>query len=91
MHACLLINELVVHIMGFLMEDVLPSRAHGSRDIARLARTCKSFMEPALDILWRTQGAVSPLVMCLPFDLWKRTDLSNTIVCRSCQVHIYSY
>ena len=91
MHACLVINELVVHIMGFLMEGAAPGsgRPHGSREIARLARTCKSFMDPALDLLWRTQGAVSPLVMCLPCELWEKRDVSNTIVCaNSCQLGI---
>ncbi|KAG6335335.1 hypothetical protein ID866_3746 [Astraeus odoratus] len=74
MHPCLLVHELLLHIIGFLAEDATlrtpcPS---GNRDIARFARTCKSFMDPALDVLWHTQCALSPLVMCLPYDVWSR-------------------
>ncbi|KAH7886495.1 hypothetical protein F5I97DRAFT_998330 [Phlebopus sp. FC_14] len=35
-------------------------------------------MDPALGVLWRTQHALSPLVMCLPEDLWEKRS-SNTI------------
>ncbi|KDQ49973.1 hypothetical protein JAAARDRAFT_74445, partial [Jaapia argillacea MUCL 33604] len=37
---------------------------------ASLARTCRSFHEPALDILWKRQYSLKPLWKCLPSDLW---------------------
>ncbi|KAI6141362.1 hypothetical protein EDD17DRAFT_1666438 [Pisolithus thermaeus] len=40
------------------------------QDIARFARTCKAFKDPALDFLWRTQPSLSPLIMCLPGHSW---------------------
>ncbi|KAG1748242.1 uncharacterized protein EDB91DRAFT_1112875 [Suillus paluster] len=36
-----------------------------------LALTCKSFTEPALDLLWRHLGGLDPLIRCLPQSLWK--------------------
>ncbi|OAX30957.1 hypothetical protein K503DRAFT_870818 [Rhizopogon vinicolor AM-OR11-026] len=36
-----------------------------------LALTCKSFTEPALDLLWRELHGLSPLIRCLPSSLWK--------------------
>ena len=35
-------------------------------DMLSLARTCRAFKEPALDILWARLEDLSPLVRCLP-------------------------
>jgi hypothetical protein len=51
------------------------------RDLSRkktllaLAVTCKSFTEPALDLLWRELDLFSPLIRCLPPSLWKLDKL----------------
>jgi hypothetical protein len=34
--------------------------------IAALARTCRIFKEPALDVLWRDIKGIRPLLSCLP-------------------------
>ncbi|KIK21387.1 hypothetical protein PISMIDRAFT_78034, partial [Pisolithus microcarpus 441] len=73
MHACLRIAEILDLIIGFLVDDIHePDKFCGIRhqDVARLARTCKAFKAPALDVLWRTQSSLSPLIMCLPNHLW---------------------
>lgn len=84
MHPCLLIPELALYIIHFLADDRPAwhdSRyLKNSRDVARLARTCKVLAEPALDVLWRTQHSLSPLVMCLPSDVWELTKRKKTIV-----------
>ncbi|KAJ7127285.1 hypothetical protein C8R43DRAFT_1240431 [Mycena crocata] len=51
----------------------------GARDLAALARTCKTFRDPALDILWRRQDSLTPAVRCLPGDLllWDRVGKSK--------------
>jgi hypothetical protein len=36
----------------------------------RMALTCRSFLEPALDELWRTLRSFQSLVDVLPSDLW---------------------
>ncbi|KAI6158288.1 hypothetical protein BKA82DRAFT_994612 [Pisolithus tinctorius] len=70
MHNCLRILEICHHIFGFLVVDFIEICAVRYNDVARLARTCKAFKDPALDVLWRTQSSLSPLAMCLPAHLW---------------------
>ncbi|KAJ7215635.1 hypothetical protein C8J57DRAFT_1538183 [Mycena rebaudengoi] len=43
------------------------------RDLAALARTCKTFQDPALDALWRFQYSLFPALQCFPDDLWERS------------------
>ncbi|KAI6132298.1 hypothetical protein EDD17DRAFT_285159 [Pisolithus thermaeus] len=74
MHPCLRITEILDLIISFMVDERIhePGEVCGIRhqDIARLARTCKAFKDPALDVLWRTQPSLSPLIMCLPNHLW---------------------
>ncbi|KAJ7198034.1 hypothetical protein B0H12DRAFT_1166442, partial [Mycena haematopus] len=44
---------------------------HRQQGLARLARTCRFFMNPALDQLWRPQSSVLPLLRCFPLHLWE--------------------
>ncbi|KAG1727475.1 uncharacterized protein EDB91DRAFT_891698 [Suillus paluster] len=73
MHQSLLIDEILSHIIQLIAVDGQrdPKRLENTSDLARLARTCRSFMECALDILWRTQHSLSPLIMCLPRGIWE--------------------
>ncbi|KAG1791798.1 uncharacterized protein BJ212DRAFT_1293645 [Suillus subaureus] len=41
------------------------------KTLLALALTCKSFTEPALDLLWRHLDRLEPLIRCLPQSLWK--------------------
>ena len=61
MHRCLLIQELL---------SIIFHHAHARKTLARLARTCKTFQDPALDILWCTQDTLLYLLKCLPCDAW---------------------
>ncbi|GJE99663.1 hypothetical protein PsYK624_159340 [Phanerochaete sordida] len=54
-----------------LLEIILVSPG-GKRSLARLARTCKAFKEPALDVLWRDLDSFVPLVTLFPNTLLKR-------------------
>ncbi|KAI6045334.1 hypothetical protein EDC04DRAFT_141551 [Pisolithus marmoratus] len=78
MHPCLLITEILHHIIGFLESGTDSHSTYRNGDIARLARTCRAFKDPALDVLWRRQCALGPLLKCLPGHLWTR-DASDTI------------
>ncbi|KAI0628109.1 hypothetical protein C8Q77DRAFT_1245718 [Trametes polyzona] len=40
------------------------------RTLVSLARTSKSFQEPALDAIWRSLPGIAPLLFTLPEDLW---------------------
>ncbi|KAF7365300.1 hypothetical protein MVEN_00401800 [Mycena venus] len=44
------------------------------RDLAVLARTCKLFFDSAISVLWRNLDRVSPLLRCMPSDLWDITE-----------------
>ncbi|KAH9932319.1 uncharacterized protein B0H18DRAFT_1115985 [Fomitopsis serialis] len=39
--------------------------------VASLARTCRDFCSPALDVLWRSQVGLANIVKCMPPDLWE--------------------
>ncbi|KAG6919154.1 hypothetical protein DXG01_008961 [Tephrocybe rancida] len=67
MHRCLHIQEVIVNIFDYLVgHPVLAS----DTELARLARTCKTFSGPALDALWHTQPTLSPLLKCFPDDVF---------------------
>ena len=64
MHHALEIQEILLNIFQVF------GRCHddddGSADLASLARTCRAFKEPALDILWEVLDDLTPLARCLP-------------------------
>jgi len=64
MHICLLPIETLLNIFvtiydSYPREDSLPT-------LAVLARTCGTFKEPALNILWKDVDGFNPLILCLP-------------------------
>jgi len=81
MHQCLFINEILSHIIHFITTDGQQNtgRLKNTSDLARLAQTCRCFMECALDTLWQTQHSLGPLIMCLPTSVWG-IDSSNVLV-----------
>ncbi|KAJ7656801.1 hypothetical protein DFH06DRAFT_991494, partial [Mycena polygramma] len=42
--------------------------------LARLARTCRTFSDSSLDILWRSQESLAPLLRCFPPHVWEITE-----------------
>ncbi|KAH7921197.1 hypothetical protein BV22DRAFT_1198366 [Leucogyrophana mollusca] len=62
MHHCLRVAEILTIIFSHLRRDL--------RALAFLARTCRTFQGPASDILWADVRRLTPLVKCLPEDLW---------------------
>ncbi|KAF8414787.1 hypothetical protein L210DRAFT_2863919 [Boletus edulis BED1] len=58
MHHALQIQEILFNIVGHC--------SHFGPDVAALARTCRAFKEPALDVLWEELFELSPLVRCVP-------------------------
>ncbi|RDB23316.1 hypothetical protein Hypma_009322 [Hypsizygus marmoreus] len=81
MHECLRINEILSNIFEHLFEqrppgldpvfdcDIDPEKA-----LFRLAITCRTFTEPALDELWKVQRVLKPLIRCMPADLWSDVE-----------------
>ncbi|KAG1846073.1 hypothetical protein DFJ58DRAFT_501358 [Suillus subalutaceus] len=77
---CIMIAELRWNIFDLVAPPDMPvSDAEGTwvfldmrKTLLALALTCKSFTEPALDLLWRHLGGLEPLIKCLPQSLWKQ-------------------
>ncbi|OAX39072.1 hypothetical protein K503DRAFT_769843 [Rhizopogon vinicolor AM-OR11-026] len=68
-HVCLLPTEILLDIFTIIRDDKAFIWMHPSRDystIAALARTCRAFKEPALDVLWKNMDRLKPLISCLP-------------------------
>ena len=72
-----------------LLECILESPG-GRKVLARLARTCKAFKEPALDMLWRDLDSFVPLASAFPNALMKRakkpamgfvSDVGSVLLC----------
>lgn len=63
MHHALEIPEIILNIFGHCR---LPGESTGLADIAVLARTCRAFKEPALDVLWEELLDPSALARCIP-------------------------
>ncbi|KAF8994457.1 hypothetical protein BDQ17DRAFT_1430991 [Cyathus striatus] len=42
--------------------------------LASLARTCRMFEEPALDVLWHSLNGFYPLAKCLPSNVWDEKE-----------------
>ena len=63
MHRALLLNELLLQILQVLREDDIHA-------LAVLARTRRSFSQPALEILWESLDDPSPIIKLFPNDSW---------------------
>ncbi|KAF8552922.1 hypothetical protein OG21DRAFT_1324865 [Imleria badia] len=66
MHRAFYVEEILIDIFGHCDEVDTNVWPKGSKGLSALARTCKTFKEPALDILWSKLTNLSPLVRCLP-------------------------
>ncbi|KAF9468375.1 hypothetical protein BDZ94DRAFT_1246630 [Collybia nuda] len=66
-HQCLFIVEILDNICFQLATDIIEG---GSSSLSALARTCRAFHDTALDHLWSDINDITPLVNCMPLDLW---------------------
>ncbi|KAF8548441.1 hypothetical protein OG21DRAFT_1501012 [Imleria badia] len=64
MHHALYLEEILFNI--FRPPESVAQRHHYTADLAVLARTCQTFKEPALNLLWVELVDLSPLARCLP-------------------------
>jgi hypothetical protein len=70
-HVCFLPAEILCDIFTTIRE--VDSKPNSRRTVAALARTCRTFQEPALDVLWRDIKGFKPLLSCLPEGVVIRT------------------
>ncbi|KIJ07274.1 hypothetical protein PAXINDRAFT_19529 [Paxillus involutus ATCC 200175] len=64
MHRCLQIREILLEVLELVFASKNPYP-----DLVGLARTCRSFHGPALELLWREQPSLLRLVMCFPREI----------------------
>jgi hypothetical protein len=74
MHNALEIDEIILAILQYVKSS--------KKDMISVAMTCSKFSDYALNMLWREQSDLAPLIMCLPLDTW-RTHV-GTIVSNVC-------
>jgi hypothetical protein len=69
MHRCLSIAELLTQICGeiYAFPESRPT-------LASMGRSCRTFKDVALGVLWREQHSLLPLFRTFPPDLWQKRD-----------------
>ncbi|KAJ3511321.1 hypothetical protein NLJ89_g4162 [Agrocybe chaxingu] len=91
MHACLQVPELLFNIFQYCHDndeaeaDIAPPE---ERSLPALARTCRYFLEPALDVHWHTISSLGPLLFLLPDDIVKLERARNDIFTPDSILHI---
>jgi len=71
MHHALYIEEILLNVFNYCDH---PRYREGQPHFAALARTCKTFKGPALDMIWAELDDLTPLVRCLPEALWVESE-----------------
>ncbi|KAF8447212.1 hypothetical protein L210DRAFT_3525251 [Boletus edulis BED1] len=72
MHPALYVEEILLEIFGHCYDreeyamHLIAWQRINKTDLPVLARTCKAFRDPALDILWAELYSLAPLIQCLP-------------------------
>ena len=59
---------------NIILDDPLASpksAPQGNMTLAALARTCRTFYEPSINVLWRTLRDIHPLIRTFPAQLWE--------------------
>jgi len=73
MHPVLNIPEILYKIFKLLLDDetisqkdALAGVAYPPQTLPGIARTCKAFLEPALDVIWHSVPTLAPLLQYIP-------------------------
>ncbi|KAG1839282.1 hypothetical protein C8R48DRAFT_782131 [Suillus tomentosus] len=66
MHRALLISEVLSEIFSHVNENRSLQTGKKLLSLEALARTCKAFHEPAMDLLWADLYGIIPLLGCVP-------------------------
>ncbi|KAH7888480.1 hypothetical protein F5I97DRAFT_703614 [Phlebopus sp. FC_14] len=70
MHPALTVEEIQRAIFGHLDPwSTGPCHAKSFKPLAAIAVSCRVLSDAALDILWRTQWSLGPLLLCLPAEI----------------------
>jgi len=64
----------------FAPNDDLDVYDHDLGSLAALARTSRTFSEPALNAIWCGLATIIPLLRCMPSDLWGERDRKDALL-----------
>lgn len=70
----------ILDIRLLICKEIDTFSVHRGRTLSALARSCRSFKDPALGTLWHSLSTLDPLFSCLPEDLWSPHG-KNELVC----------
>ncbi|KAJ7060471.1 hypothetical protein C8F01DRAFT_1142726 [Mycena amicta] len=76
MHHGLRIPELLDNIFSNFLDSKSYLKSN-TATLACLARTCRIFMDPALDVLWSRQTTLNNILKCLPSECWEESIVEN--------------
>ncbi|KAJ7148315.1 hypothetical protein C8R46DRAFT_1199182 [Mycena filopes] len=80
MERTLRIPEILCAVFEYFDPSDFASGKTSAKTLAALARTCKAFQDPALDVLWTFQVDLVPALRLFPEDLWDRRSQGNSNV-----------
>ncbi|KAJ7184811.1 hypothetical protein C8R46DRAFT_466968 [Mycena filopes] len=80
MERTLRIPEILCAVFEYFDPSDFASGKTSAKTLAALARTCKAFQDPALDVLWTFQVDLVPALRLFPQDLWDRRSQGNSNV-----------
>ncbi|KAL0957289.1 hypothetical protein HGRIS_001103 [Hohenbuehelia grisea] len=86
MHKALLVNEIVFRILGSIVDDPPSSYNRGyttRRTALHLGRTCRTMMDPAMDVVWEGVRDFSVLFRLLPADSWQANAAGGVTIIRT--------
>jgi hypothetical protein len=68
MHRSLAMDD-ILHLLAC---ELVESELRGTA--VSLACCCRTFKDVVLNALWKTQGRLTPLLKCLPQEVWKEDE-----------------
>ena len=74
MHAVFRVDEIFNTILNFIYEG------NSLTTLTALARTCKTFYDPTLDVLWQNQHSLSPIFRCLSGAVAHNFEIDGRVV-----------
>lgn len=77
MHQCLKIQEILAAILACTEEE--GNRSGRLSTVYACALTCRSFLDPALNEIWKVQQGLQNLIKLLPQDTWIERDELNLL------------
>ncbi|KAG2146660.1 hypothetical protein DEU56DRAFT_785701 [Suillus clintonianus] len=88
MAQCLYISEIQLSVFYWIFVlDTSRGKHVSQATLAALARTCRTFHDVALDVLWQQFGTIARAIQCMPHDLWGGDSSRSQSGCIHLKLH----